>query len=74
MMYNVKCVGTGFFKFQVFGQLYEVLTEYDIIDHSTEHDSKYLVQRANEPDKQMWANDFIEAQDLCKQDYKARFE
>lgn len=74
MMYNVKCVGAGFFKFQVFGQLYEVLAEYNIIDHSTEQGSMYLVQRANEPAKQMWADDFIQAQDLCKQDYKARFE
>lgn len=74
MMYNNKCVGEGTFKFQIFGKLFEVLAEYDIIDHSTEQGTMYLVQRADDPTKQAWVDDIIQAEELCKADYKARFE
>lgn len=73
MMWNLKIVGEGMFKFQVFGKLFEVLAEYDIIDYATNDGTIYLVRRANDHTKQMWTEDFIQAQDLCKEDYKARF-
>lgn len=74
MMYNLKTTGEGTYKFQVFGGLYEVLASYDIIDHSTEEGTMYLVQRSEDHTKAMWTEDFIDAQDICKGDYKARFE
>ena len=73
-MYNCKITGEGFFKFQVYGKLYEVLAEYNIIDHSTEQGTMYLVQRAEDTTKQMWADDIIQAENICKEDYRARFE
>lgn len=74
MIYNCHNTGTGKYIFQVFGKLYEVLAEYNIFDYSTEQGTMYLVQRADDPTKQMWADDIIQAEDLCKADYKARFE
>lgn len=73
MMYNLKNVNEGFFKFLVYGKLYEVLAEYNIIDYSNEQGTMYLVQFAKNPTEQMWVDSFVKAQDLCKADYKARF-
>lgn len=74
MMYNLKSVGEGAYKFVVYGALYEVLAEYNIIDYSNEQGTMYLVQYSKDTTQQLWTDDFIKAQDICKADYKARFE
>lgn len=50
----------------------KILTQYTIIDHSTDRGCMYLVHRTGQPDKAVWTDTYIQALQVAKADYRAR--
>lgn len=72
MMWRLTVEAEGVWLFQILGEAFRVMAEYNIIDHSTEEGCMYVVCRKEDPTKAVWTEDFIHAQDICKADYNNR--
>lgn len=68
MMYNFYSTGKGTFNFECINENDYLVAVYRLVDYSTEQGTMFLVQRAENPAIQMWTENFIEAQNLCKRD------